>query len=52
MMTKRPSCDDYMRMPLSEAIVEHVRSCEACRALINELADDLDRRAYERKRRN
>jgi predicted anti-sigma-YlaC factor YlaD len=52
MMTKRPSCDDYMRMPLSEEVLEHIRSCDKCRALVNALADDLDRRAYESEHRN
>jgi hypothetical protein len=52
MMSKRPSWDDHMRMPLSEPVVEHIRSCEACRASINGLADDLYCRAYEREHRN
>ncbi len=44
--TKRPSCEDYFRMPLGEEVFDHIRSCESCRALFNQLADDLDRRAY------
>jgi len=26
MMTERPSCDNYMRMPLSEEVLEHIRA--------------------------
>jgi predicted anti-sigma-YlaC factor YlaD len=52
MKTERPSCDDYMRMPVSEEVRDHIRSCDSCRALFNELADDLDRRAYEFENRN
>lgn len=43
---QRPSCDDYMRMPLSEKVIEHIRSCEKCRALFNQLGDEVDRKAY------
>ena len=52
MTTEHPSCDDYLRMPLSEAVIEHIKSCEKCRALVNALADDLDRHAYEFEHRN
>jgi hypothetical protein len=27
----QPSCEDYFRMPLTEEIVEHIRSWESCR---------------------
>jgi hypothetical protein len=30
--TKRPSCEDYFRMPLGEEVFDHIRSCESCRA--------------------
>ena len=30
MKNKRPSCDDYMRMPLSQEVIDHIRSCEDC----------------------
>lgn len=52
MTTKRPSCDDYLRMPLSKAVIEHIKSCEKCRALFNALADEMDRHAYEFEHRN
>jgi predicted anti-sigma-YlaC factor YlaD len=52
MTTERPSCDDYMRMPLSEAVIEHIKACEKCRAIVSALADDLDRHAYEFEHRN
>jgi predicted anti-sigma-YlaC factor YlaD len=52
-MTARDlSCDEWMRMPISERVIDHIRSCEDCRALFNALADDLDRRAYELEHRN
>jgi predicted anti-sigma-YlaC factor YlaD len=46
------SCRDFMRMPLCEAVLEHVKACPSCRALVNELANDLDLRAYGREHRN
>jgi hypothetical protein len=52
MTTKRPSCEDYMRMPVSEEVFDRIRSCESCRALFNALANDLDRRVYEFEHRN
>ncbi len=52
MPNKQPSCDDYMRMPLSQQVIDHIRSCESCRALFNALADDLERRRYEFEHRN
>jgi Zn finger protein HypA/HybF involved in hydrogenase expression len=48
MTNKRLSCDDCR---LSEEVLEHIRSCEKCRALVNALAD-VDRRAYEFEHRN
>jgi hypothetical protein len=52
MMTERPSCDEYMRMPISEEVIEHIRSCETCRTMVNVLSDHADRRAYEFDHRN
>ena len=52
MTPKRPSCDDYLRMPVCEAVIKHIKSCEKCRALVNALADYVDRRAYEFEHRN
>jgi predicted anti-sigma-YlaC factor YlaD len=52
MKNKQPSCEDYMRMPLSQKVIDHIRSCETCRALYNALADDVDRRAYGFEHRN
>jgi len=43
---------DYMRMPLCQAVLEHIKACPSCRALVNELADDVDRRAFEYQHRN
>jgi len=37
---------------MSEEVVEHIRSCESCHALFNELADETDRLAYEFEHRN
>lgn len=52
MKNKQLSCDDYMQMPLSQKVIDHIRSCEACSALFNALADEVDRRAYEFEHRN
>ena len=52
MTPKRPSCDDYLRMPLSQEVIDHIRSCEKCRALFNALADEMDRHAYGFEHRN
>jgi predicted anti-sigma-YlaC factor YlaD len=52
MSTEYPSCDDYLRMPLSEEVLEHIRSCDACRALFKALADEVDLRAYQFEHRN
>ena len=52
MTKKQPSCDDYIRMPLSQEVIDHIRSCESCRALLNALADEEDRRAYGFEHRN
>jgi len=49
---KSPSCDDYMRMPLIEEVLEHLRACESCRALFNALANEVDHRAYGFEHRN
>lgn len=35
----RPCCDYYMRMPVNEEVLDHIRSCESCRALFNRLAE-------------
>jgi predicted anti-sigma-YlaC factor YlaD len=45
-------CRDYMRMPLCQAVLEHIKACRSCRALVNELANDVDRRAYGHEHRN
>jgi hypothetical protein len=47
-----PTCDEYMRMPLTEEVLDHIRGCPSCRALFNELADDVDRRAFGFEHRN
>jgi hypothetical protein len=39
-------------MPLCEAVLEHIKACPSGRALVNELADDVDRRAYGHEHRN
>jgi predicted anti-sigma-YlaC factor YlaD len=50
---RRPhTCEDYMRMPLCQAVLEHIKACPSCRALVNEMADDLDHRAYGFEHRN
>ena len=49
---RHPTCDEFMRMPLCEEVLEHIRSCDSCRALVNQLADDVDRRAFEYQHRN
>lgn len=51
-LPRNPICDEFMRMPLCEAVVEHIRSCHSCRALVNELADEVDRRAFDYRHRN
>lgn len=45
MTNGRPCCEDYMRMPLSEAVLDHIRSRDKRSALLNQLVGDLDRRA-------
>jgi predicted anti-sigma-YlaC factor YlaD len=52
MKKKHPTCDDYMRMPLTQEVINHIRSCEKCRAVYNALADEVDRHAYEFEHRN
>ena len=52
MKKKSPSCDDYMRMSLSQEVIDHIRTCEDCRALVNALTHDADRRVYEFEHRN
>ena len=47
----RLPCGDYLRMPVCEAVLEHIKSCDSCRSLVNELADDVDRRAFEYQHR-
>jgi hypothetical protein len=47
-----PSCDDYLNMPVTEAVLEHVRVCDSCRAVLVQLADDLDQRLFEHRHRN
>lgn len=49
---QRPSCEDYFRMPLSQEVIDHIRSCEKCRALFNQLADEMDLKAYGFEHRN
>jgi predicted anti-sigma-YlaC factor YlaD len=49
---RHPACDEFMRMPLCEAVLEHIRSCSSCRSLVNELANDVNRRALEYRHRN
>jgi hypothetical protein len=40
-MSKKPrrqlTCRDYMRMPLCQAVLNHIKACPSCRALVNEL---------------
>jgi hypothetical protein len=50
--SRKPSCDDYLGMPFDEAVLEHIRTCEPCRAVFNQLADELDRYLFERQHRN
>ena len=38
----RPSCEDYLRMPFDEKVIEHIRSCPAGNPLFNRLVDELD----------
>jgi hypothetical protein len=45
---RRLTCRDYLRMPLCQAVLEHIKACPSCRALVNEMANDLDCRAYGR----
>ncbi len=52
MKTKQPSCADYLRMPISKEVFDHIRSCESCRALFNQLADEMDHLAYGFEHRN
>jgi predicted anti-sigma-YlaC factor YlaD len=49
---RRPSCRDFMRMPPCQDVLEHIKACPSCRALVNELADDVDRRAYGHEHHN
>jgi hypothetical protein len=49
---RQPTCDEYRRMPLTQEVVDHIRGCESCREVLNELMDDADRRAYGREHRN
>jgi predicted anti-sigma-YlaC factor YlaD len=46
------TCRDYMRMALCQAVLEHIKACASCRALVNELANDVDRRVFEYQHRN
>jgi hypothetical protein len=46
------SCDDYLNMPFSEAVIGHIQTCGSCLALFRQLADDLDRRLLEHQHRN
>jgi|HubBroStandDraft_4_1064222.scaffolds.fasta_scaffold106622_1 predicted anti-sigma-YlaC factor YlaD len=50
--TKRPSCEDYTRMPFNEEVIEHLRSCDSCRAVFNQLVDETERLKYEFEHRN
>jgi hypothetical protein len=50
--SQKPSCEDYMRMPVTEAVLEHIMVCDSCRAEFKRLADDLDRYSFERQHRN
>jgi predicted anti-sigma-YlaC factor YlaD len=43
---------DYLRMPLCQAVLEHIKACASCRALVNEMANDLGCRAYGHEHRN
>jgi predicted anti-sigma-YlaC factor YlaD len=52
MAKTQPSREDYRRMPFNEKVIEHIRSCPACLALFNELADETDRKAYAFWHRN
>jgi hypothetical protein len=52
MKNKRLTCDNCMRMPVSEEVLDHIRSCESCLRLFNQLANGVDRRAYGFKHRN
>ena len=52
MKKKQPSCEDYLRVPLSEKVLEHIRSSNSCRTLVNALADGVNRRAYGFEHRN
>jgi hypothetical protein len=38
----RPSCEDYLRMPFDEKVIEHIRSRPAGNPLFNRLVDELD----------
>jgi predicted anti-sigma-YlaC factor YlaD len=49
---RRLTCRDYMRTPLCQAVLDHIKACPSCRALVNELANDLDFRAYGFEHRN
>jgi hypothetical protein len=46
------TCRDYMRMPLCQAVLGHIKTCPSRHALANDLGDDVDRRAYAHEHRN
>jgi predicted anti-sigma-YlaC factor YlaD len=48
MIAKRLTCDDYRRMPVNEEVLDHIRSCESCRTLFEQLAEGK----YKAERRN
>jgi hypothetical protein len=52
MTKKQPSCEDYRRMPFDQKVIEHIKSCPDCLALYNELAKEVDRKAYGFRHRN
>lgn len=52
MTNEKPSCDGYMRMPFNEEVIEHLRSCDSCRAVFNQLVDETERLKYGFEHRN
>ena len=52
MAKKLLTCENYRRMPFDEKVIEHIRSCPACLALFNQLADETERIAYGYQHRN
>ena len=52
MAKKQLTCENYRRMPFDEKVIEHIRSCESCRKLLNQPVDETERLKYGFEHRN